>query len=206
MQDFSSLSAICSITASNTETTDVKAPTTSGQSGFCKSKPTRRSFHAVHGGYWGENIDGCQVVQSFITLIHHIDKNFVVCFLSFCRFLSKKARKMDEFQGAEETSFVVDEVSNIIKESVEGAIGGNAYQHNKVNQWTSNVVEQCLNQLTKLGKPFKYIVTCVIMQKNGAGLHTASSCFWDNTSDGSCTVRWENKTMYCIVSVFGLAI
>ena len=23
---------------------------------------------------------------------------------------------------------------------------------------------------------------------------------------GSCTVRWENKTMYCIVSVFGLAI
>jgi Tctex-1 family. len=49
-------------------------------------------------------------------------------------------------------------------------------------------------------------VTCTIMQKNGAGLHTASSCFWDNSTDGSCTVRWENKTMYCIVSVFGLAI
>ena len=49
-------------------------------------------------------------------------------------------------------------------------------------------------------------VTCVIMQKNGAGLHTASSCYWDNSTDGSCTVRWENKTMYCIVSVFGLAI
>ena len=29
-----------------------------------------------------------------------------------------------------------------------------------------------------------YTVTCVIMQKNGAGLHTASSCFWDNTTDG----------------------
>jgi len=22
------------------------------------------------------------------------------------------------------------------------------------------------------------------MQKNGAGLHTANSCFWDNSSDG----------------------
>ena len=42
-------------------------------------------------------------------------------------------------------------------QAIEGTIGGNAYQHNKVNQWTSNVVEQCLNQLTKLGKPFKYI-------------------------------------------------
>eukprot|EP01046_Picozoa_sp_COSAG06_P044797 COSAG06_NODE_6095_length_3114_cov_1.245108_4_plen_111_part_00 len=49
-------------------------------------------------------------------------------------------------------------------------------------------------------------VSCVIMQKNGAGLHTASSCFWDNQTDGSCTVRQEYKTMYCIVTVFGLGI
>ncbi|KAM5229021.1 dynein light chain Tctex-type 1 isoform 1-T1 [Ctenodactylus gundi] len=118
---------------------------------------------------------------------------------------------MEDYQGSEETTFVVDEVSNIVKEAIESAIGGNAYQHSKVNQWTTNVVEQTLSQLTKLGKPFKYIVTCVIMQKNGAGLHTASSCFWDSTTDGmvfmwSCTVRWENKTMYCIVSTFGLSI
>ncbi|CAO2628661.1 Dynein light chain Tctex-type 1 [Lemmus lemmus] len=64
--------------------------------------------------------------------------------------------------------------------AIESAIGGNAYQHSKVNQWTTNVVEQTLSHLTKLGKPFKYI--------------------------GSCTVRWENKTMYCIVSAFGLSI
>jgi dynein light chain Tctex-type 1 len=112
---------------------------------------------------------------------------------------------MDDALLSEECLFVVDEVSSIIKESIEGAIGGSMYQAQKVNNWTSNVVELCLNQLTKLGKPFKYIVTCVIMQKNGAGLHTASSCFWDSNTDGSCTVRWENKTMYCIVSVFGLA-
>lgn len=29
-------------------------------------------------------------------------------------------------------------------------------------------------------------VTSVIMQKNGAGLHTASSCYWDNSTDGEC--------------------
>lgn len=42
-------------------------------------------------------------------------------------------------------------------QAIEGAIGGNAYQHSKVNQWTTSVVEQTLSQLTKLGKPFKYI-------------------------------------------------
>ncbi|XP_029727880.2 dynein light chain Tctex-type isoform X2 [Aedes albopictus] len=102
--------------------------------------------------------------------------------------------------------FVVDDVSKIIKEAIETTIGGNAYQHDKVNNWTGSVVETCLSVLTKLQKPYKYIVTCMIMQKNGAGLHTASSCFWNNETDGSCTVRWENKTMYCIVSVFGLSI
>ena len=56
-----------------------------------------------------------------------------------------------------------------------------------MNQWTNGVVESCLASLTKLQKPFKYIVTCVIMQKNGAGLHTASSCYWDNSTDGEET-------------------
>lgn len=30
-------------------------------------------------------------------------------------------------------------------------------------------------------------VTCIIMQKNGAGLQTASACFWENSTDGNFT-------------------
>lgn len=40
----------------------------------------------------------------------------------------------------------------------------------------------------------------------GAGLHVASSCYWDNSVDLSRTVKWENKTMYCICTVFGLCL
>jgi hypothetical protein len=42
-------------------------------------------------------------------------------------------------------------------QSVENTIGVNAYQHNKVNQWTSNILEACLKRLAALNKPFKYI-------------------------------------------------
>lgn len=56
-----------------------------------------------------------------------------------------------------QNQFVVDDVSKIIKEAIETTIGGNAYQHEKVNQWTSAVVENCLTVLTKLQKPYKYI-------------------------------------------------
>eukprot|EP00243_Klebsormidium_subtile_P005205 TRINITY_DN2049_c0_g9_i1.p1 TRINITY_DN2049_c0_g9~~TRINITY_DN2049_c0_g9_i1.p1 ORF type:complete len:114 (-),score=35.93 TRINITY_DN2049_c0_g9_i1:305-646(-) len=113
---------------------------------------------------------------------------------------------MDDLQSSEEAAFVADDVNNIIKEAVDGALLNAAYSHTKIGQWTNNVVESCLKRLTALNKPFKYIVTCIIMQKNGAGLHTASSCFWDNSTDGSRTVKWENKSMYCITTVYGLAI
>ena len=53
----------------------------------------------------------------------------------------------------------------MIKEVIETTIEGNRYMHANVNQWTNGIVESCLASLTKLQKPFKYIVTCVIMQK-----------------------------------------
>lgn len=56
-----------------------------------------------------------------------------------------------------QNQFVVDDVSKIIKEAIENTIGGNAYQHDKVNHWTKTVVDNCLGVLTKLQKPYKYI-------------------------------------------------
>ncbi|KAJ3414933.1 Dynein light chain Tctex-type [Chytridiales sp. JEL 0842] len=113
---------------------------------------------------------------------------------------------MEDFQGAEEKSFIVEEVNTLLKESIESTLQNAAYHHNKVPQWTSNIVELVLKRLSSLNKPFKYVVNCVIMQKNGAGLHSASSCYWDAGTDGVATYRYESKTMYCIVNVFGLAL
>ena len=73
---------------------------------------------------------------------------------------------------------------HLIYQSIESTIQNAPYHQNKVGQWNSNIIEQALKKLTGLNKPFKYIVTCTIMQKNGAGLHSASSCYWDNSTDG----------------------
>ena len=40
------------------------------------------------------------------------------------------------------------------------------------------------------------VVTCAIMQKTGAGFHSASSCYWDNTTDGTLV-------QYCVLHVYG---
>ncbi|RWS26594.1 hypothetical protein B4U80_08047 [Leptotrombidium deliense] len=110
---------------------------------------------------------------------------------------------------SEESSTVTlntDDLQKYAKEAIEGVLGSNSYQHTKVNQWSNAVSEQLIAQLTKTSKAFKYIVTCVIVQKTGAGVNTSTSCFWDSTTDTSCIVRWENKSLHCIVQVFALAI
>ncbi|KAM9766422.1 dynein light chain Tctex-type 3 [Menidia menidia] len=113
---------------------------------------------------------------------------------------------MEDFQNGNEGSFNSEEADSIVKECIEGVVGGDDYSQALVNKWTAAIVERCLTQMVKLGKAYKYIVTCAVMQKTGAGLHTANSCYWDTAMDGSCTVRWENRTMYCVVSVFAVAM
>lgn len=56
-------------------------------------------------------------------------------------------------------------------QSIESVLGTATYQNNKVNQWTSSIVEQCLNQLTKLGKPFKYIGIWTSLNITSTGWH-----------------------------------
>uniref|UniRef100_A0A803SU53 Dynein light chain Tctex-type 3 n=1 Tax=Anolis carolinensis TaxID=28377 RepID=A0A803SU53_ANOCA len=73
---------------------------------------------------------------------------------------------------------------NIIKDCIDGVLDKADYNH-----WTAAIVEQFLSYF-----------------KCGAGLHTANSCFWDTTTDGSCPVRWENRTMNCVVNVFAVPI
>ncbi|KAJ7559767.1 hypothetical protein O6H91_04G100300 [Diphasiastrum complanatum] len=108
--------------------------------------------------------------------------------------------------AAVDPRFIQDEINALVKAALDESLGTSQFNHEKIGNWTSTVCEACMKRLTSLDKPFKYAVTCVIMQKNGAGLVTATSCFWDVSTDGSRTIRWENKTMYCIVTVFGMAI
>ncbi|EKX31768.1 hypothetical protein GUITHDRAFT_91156 [Guillardia theta CCMP2712] len=105
-----------------------------------------------------------------------------------------------------QTAFDKDQIKTILKECVEETLGQHTYEHSKIGQWINDICEKSTKRLIALSKPFKYVVTCVIVQRNGAGLHTAASCFWDSANDGSASFRWEEKTMYCVAKCFALAI
>lgn len=118
---------------------------------------------------------------------------------------------MDDLHSSEESEFIAEEVEQIVVASIEAHLKDQTHDEAKVARWVDSICESCMQQLAELAKPFKFVVTAAVMQKNGAGLHTCSSSFWDTVSDGSVTIKWpgekskeQNKSLYCIVTVFGL--
>eukprot|EP01027_Heterolobosea_sp_BB2_P015306 GEZU01021913.1.p1 GENE.GEZU01021913.1~~GEZU01021913.1.p1 ORF type:complete len:116 (+),score=18.15 GEZU01021913.1:107-454(+) len=102
--------------------------------------------------------------------------------------------------------FNPDEVKAIIENSVKQTLSNVSYNVKKIDQWTSNIIEEILKRLAELKKPFKYVVTCIVQQRTGAGLHSAFSANWDISGDGVCSDTWSNDSMHCVTTVFAVGI
>ena len=76
----------------------------------------------------------------------------------------------------------------------------------KINDWSNSIISAALKGLQSLNRPYKYAITVIVMQKNGAGLVSAASTYWDTSKDGLCKVVWENGTMHCVVTVYGTCV
>ena len=82
------------------------------------------------------------------------------------------------------------EIDTLVREVITSAVGESAFLHAKIDAWSSNIVEGVLKRLAALSKPFKYVITCNLSQKAGAGLHAASCTRWNDKTDGKLTVQW----------------
>jgi dynein light chain Tctex-type 1 len=107
-----------------------------------------------------------------------------------------------EFQSAQE-DFVVEDVETIVKSAIGVVLKDATYTADKANDWSNNIIASCLKGLQSLHRPFKYCVIVTIIQKNGAGIISSVSTFWDPAKDGLCRVSWENATMHCNVAISG---
>lgn len=50
----------------------------------------------------------------------------------------------------------------------------------------NTICDRSMQELHDLSKPFKYVISCVIVQKNGAGFHIGHSAYWDISNDNVC--------------------
>ncbi|KAH7831222.1 dynein light chain, Tctex-1 domain containing protein [Monocercomonoides exilis] len=113
---------------------------------------------------------------------------------------------MEDLQSSEEAVFPVDDVRNVVKETVQKVLENQYFEQEKVPEWVDTINSMTVKKLCALQTPFKYIVTTVIMEKKLANLHCSCSALWDNVNDGNFVHPWENKNLFCLTTVFGVQI
>lgn len=106
----------------------------------------------------------------------------------------------------DEISINSDKITEDINNTVKQKLGQEKWQPKKVDAWTKDIIDSTLKSLAEMKKPFKYVVTCIIMQRNGAGLSSSFSSLWDNMRDGVFTVPFENEYLHCITTVYWLKL
>merc|ERR1711934_956171 len=113
--------------------------------------------------------------------------------------------------NTEELSFPSERIEAIILKRVETTIESDPYDEAIIQHWIAKITEEIMADLVELSKLFKFVVNVIIMEKNGAGLNTANSAYWDSLRDGCIVVPWpavatKNPTLSCITTVYGMAI
>ena len=101
---------------------------------------------------------------------------------------------------------IKEALNELVLTSIKAELDGKEYSAKDGPTLAHQISERIVKQLPERSKDFKYSVTCIILNKSEGGLHMSSSCYWNATTDGNIVVRWENETMYCIVTLFGFAI
>ena len=75
---------------------------------------------------------------------------------------------MSAFDGHED--FRQEDIETVIKSAIGSTLGDVIYDHCRVNDWSNSIINSALKGLQSLNRPYKYVITVIIMQKNGAGL------------------------------------
>lgn len=117
---------------------------------------------------------------------------------------------MAEDKEKQEEAIPVDDIKSSIKNVFSTVLEeeGEAqqYDHQKANVWITKMCDQCMERLTKLRKPYKFVVQAMVMRKTGAGMHVCSSAFYGQNDNCVCESHDVSKYLYCVITVYWVAI
>ena len=119
----------------------------------------------------------------------------------------------DDLGSSDSAAFVFEgEVEPLINRVLDHHLTGRSYGEADSAALSNFILEDLMQGLARLDKPFKYMCNCVLMQNTGAGLHGAVSEFVDGMNDGQGTVRWPSDRIkdpgqyLAVVTVFGVSM
>jgi dynein light chain Tctex-type 1 len=113
---------------------------------------------------------------------------------------------MSAENGAFEFSAISSNANQIAADMMRKHLDGKLYVPAKTSEWVDAIGNSIIEQMRTVSPNFKFIVSTVIVQKMGAGMHSSSTSFWDAKTDGMITTKYENDSLTCLCTVIGCSL
>ena len=97
------------------------------------------------------------------------------------------------------------ELTSMVDNIIRRFLGDKYYDRGKAQSWCDGINAEIIKSLNKQQRGFKFIIHSTISKKGEASLHFSNNFLWNRNTDGSIFVKYENATLKCFVSLYGLA-
>ena len=89
----------------------------------------------------------------------------------------------------DDNTFPNELVEQCVHDAAEQVLQEAMWDEAKVPHWINEICEKTMKLLMDLKRPYKYVVTCMLMQK-GAQAHGSTAGYWENTTDGYVSIAY----------------
>ncbi|XP_076462078.1 dynein light chain Tctex-type protein 2B-like [Babylonia areolata] len=101
--------------------------------------------------------------------------------------------------------FFAPDVHQIIKETLENHLDGFQFNPKFTTTMTKVLSDELKDRVKQLGFPRYKLVTSVVMgERREQGIMITSRCAWDVKLDSYATYTYQNKSLFCTASVYGI--
>jgi tctex1 domain-containing protein 2 len=101
--------------------------------------------------------------------------------------------------------FNIHLVESVVGDVLENQLKNTNYDSNRCKELTTLLSDDIKQRLkSAIYKRYKYVVVLSIGQKGDNSILMASRCLWNAETDNACSVKYENKSLYAIATIFAV--
>lgn len=115
--------------------------------------------------------------------------------------------------GSDELVFVPEQVEPEVYDVIEAVLKDKVYSDHAVQTWIDEICSNLMKAMIDANRPYKYLISASICQKNGAGYHSSHACHWDAAQDNVLVARWPsekrkdpNARVQAVVTIYALTM
>ena len=103
-------------------------------------------------------------------------------------------------------SRIKNELTTMVDGIMRQVLDNKVYNIREAQSWCNRITNEIKIALNQQQKEFKFIVQTNIFQKGDTSPYFGNNYLWNRSSDGSIVVRYENSSLKCVVTLFGMAL